>query len=235
MKLHKFLSLSGVISRRKSIDAIKNALVTVNDYLVLNPFEEIDHNNSIIRLDNRIIKIPSTFETIILHKPKGYICSKDDELNRKTIYNLIPKSKTKLDYVGRLDKDTVGLIILTSDGQLNNFLTHPSNKIEKEYEVITNEFIPEKIVQRIKKGIFIGSGERGRARIISQKKSNNFIIVNLVLTEGKKNEIRRIFKFTDLKLISLKRVRIQNLHLGNLKEGQWKILKSSDIKNLLKA
>ena len=216
MKLHKFLSLSGVISRRKSIDAIKNALVTVNNFLVLNPFEEIDVNNSIVRLEDRIIKIPSSFETIILHKPKGYICSKSDELNRKTIYNLIPKSKSKLDYVGRLDKDTVGLIILTSDGQLNNFLTHPRNKIEKEYEVLTDEYISEKIIQRIKKGIFIGSGERGRAKIISQRKNHKNILVNLVLTEGKKNEIRRIFKFSDLKLISLKRVRIKNLHLGDL-------------------
>ena len=235
MKLHKFLSLSGVISRRKSIDAIKNALVTVNNFLVLNPFEEIDVNNSIVRLEDRIIKIPSSFETIILHKPKGYICSKSDELNRKTIYNLIPKSKSKLDYVGRLDKDTVGLIILTSDGQLNNFLTHPRNKIEKEYEVLTDEYISEKIIQRIKKGIFIGSGERGRAKIISQRKNHKNILVNLVLTEGKKNEIRRIFKFSDLKLISLKRVRIKNLHLGDLKEGSWEILKDSDIKNLLKA
>jgi len=235
MKLHKFLSLSGVISRRKSIDAIKNALVTVNNFLILNPFEEIDVNNSIVRLEDRIIKIPSSFETIILHKPKGYICSKSDELNRKTIYNLIPKSKSKLDYVGRLDKDTVGLIILTSDGQLNNFLTHPRNKIEKEYEVLTDEYISEKIIQRIKKGIFIGSGERGRAKIISQRKNHKNILVNLVLTEGKKNEIRRIFKFSDLKLISLKRVRIKNLHLGDLKEGNWEILKDSDIKNLLKA
>jgi len=235
MKLHKFLSLSGVISRRKSIDAIKNALVTVNNFLILNPFEEIDVNNSIVRLEDRIIKIPSSFETIILHKPKGYICSKSDELNRKTIYNLIPKSKSKLDYVGRLDKDTVGLIILTSDGQLNNFLTHPRNKIEKEYEVLTDEYISEKIIQRIKKGIFIGSGERGRAKIISQRKNHKNILVNLVLTEGKKNEIRRIFKFSDLKLISLKRVRIKNLHLGDLKEGSWEILKDSDIKNLLKA
>jgi len=235
MKLHKFLSLSGVISRRKSIDAIKNALVTVNNFLILNPFEEIDVNNSIVRLEDRIIKIPSSFETIILHKPKGYICSKSDELNRKTIYNLIPKSKSKLDYVGRLDKDTVGLIILTSDGQLNNFLTHPRNKIEKEYEVLTDEYISEKIIQRIKKGIFIGSGERGRAKIISQRKNHKNILVNLVLTEGKKNEIRRIFKFSDLKLISLKRVRIKNLYLGDLKEGHWEILKDSDIKNLLKA
>ena len=223
MKLFKFISSSGIISRRKAQESIQLAMVTVNNVLVMDPFAEIDPLKDTIRLDDQKIILNSSTSTIILYKPKGFISSRSDEMGRKTIFDLIPR-KPFLNHVGRLDKDTTGIILLTNDGDLSQFLTHPKNKIPKEYIAKTDKLISEKIIKKIEKGIFIGSGERGRAKIISQEKIKNTIHVKMILKQGKKNEIRRIFKFSGLSLIALKREKFGNITLDQLKEGQWREL-----------
>ena len=223
MKLFKFISSSGIVSRRKAQESIQLAMVTVNNVLVMDPFAEIDPLKDTIRLDDQKIILNSNTSTIILYKPKGFISSRSDEMGRKTIFDLIPR-KPFLNHVGRLDKDTTGIILLTNDGDLSQFLTHPKNKIPKEYIAKTDKLISEKIIKKIEKGIFIGSGERGRAKIISQEKIKNTIHVKMILKQGKKNEIRRIFKFSGLNLIALKREKFGNITLDQLKEGQWREL-----------
>jgi len=202
VKLFKFVASSGLLSRRKSQESIKSALITVNNIVELDPFVDIDPEKDIVRLDEQKIKFRRECETIVLHKPKGFICSRSDELNRKTIFDLIPKKST-LNYIGRLDKNTTGIILLTNDGNLSQFLTHPKNKVPKEYIAETTAQIQGSQVKKIKKGIFIGSGEKGRAEILSQKKVKNIFHIKMILKQGKKNEIRRIFKFSNIKLLSL--------------------------------
>ena len=233
MKLFKFVAASGVLSRRKSQESIQSALITVNDVVILDPFIEIDPKKDIVRFDEQIIKFNEDFSTIILNKPKGFVCSKNDELNRKTVFDLIPK-KHPLNYIGRLDKDTTGILLLTNDGKLSDFLTHPRNKIAKEYIAETTTRIKDSDVKKIEKGIFIGSGDRGRAKILSQKKVKNTFFINMILRQGKKNEIRRIFKFSNIKLISLKRIKFGEITLGNLNEGSWRELSKKDKKYLEK-
>jgi len=233
VKLFKFVAASGVLSRRKSQESIKSALITVNDVVVLDPFLEIDPKKDIIRFDEQIIKFNKHFSIIILNKPKGFICSKNDELNRKTVFDLIPKTPP-LNYVGRLDKDTTGILLLTNDGKLSDFLTHPRNKIAKEYIAETTTRIKDSDVKKIEKGIFIGSGDRGRAKILSQKKVKNTFFINMILKQGKKNEIRRIFKFSNIKMISLKRIKFGEITLGNLNEGCWRELSKKEKKYLEK-
>ena len=233
MKLFKFVAASGVLSRRKSQESIQSALITVNDVVILDPFIEIDPKKDIVRFDEQIIKFNEEFSTIILNKPKGFVCSKNDELNRKTVFDLIPR-KPSLNYVGRLDKDTTGLILFTNNGKLSDFLTHPRNKIAKEYIAETTTRIKDSDVRKIEKGIFIGSGDRGRAEILSQKKVKNTFFINMILRQGKKNEIRRIFKFSNIKLISLKRIKFGEITLGNLNEGSWRELSKKDKKYLEK-
>ena len=223
MKLFKFISSSGIISRRKAQESIQLAMVTVNNVVVMDPFADIDSLKDVIRLDNQKIILNSSTTTVVLYKPKGFISSRSDEMGRKTIFDLIPR-KPFLNHVGRLDKDTTGLILLTNDGDLSQFLTHPKNKIPKEYVAKTNEFINDKVIKKIERGIFIGSGEKGKAKIISQEKIKNTVHVNMILRQGKKNEIRRIFKFSGLKLIALKRIKFGNITLNQLKEGQWREL-----------
>mgnify|MGYP003322422636 CR=1 FL=1 len=114
----------------------------------MDPFVYINTEKDIVRLDGQKIKFRREFETIILHKPKGFICSRSDELHRKTIFDLIPKKAT-LNYIGRLDKNTTGIILLTSDGNLSQFLTHPKNKISKEYIAEATAQIQESQVKKI--------------------------------------------------------------------------------------
>ena len=223
MKLFKFISSSGIISRRKAQESIQLAMVTVNNNVIMDPFTEIDPEIDDIRLDNQKIKLNTNSTTIVLYKPKGFISSRSDEMGRKTVFDLIPR-KPYLNHVGRLDKDTTGLILLTNNGDLSQLLTHPKNKISKEYLAQTNELIDEKTIKKIERGIFIGSGEKGKAKIVSQDKIKNHVHVKLLLRQGKKNEIRRIFKFSGLKLISLKRLKFGNITLDQLKEGQWREL-----------
>ena len=231
MKLFKFISSSGIVSRRKAQESIQLAMVTVNNVVIMDPFVEIDPINDIVRLDDRKIILNPTTTTITLYKPKGFISSRSDEMGRKTIFDLIPR-KPFLNHVGRLDKDTTGLILLTNDGDLSQFLTHPKNKIPKEYIAETDDIIDKKTIQKIERGIFIGSGEKGKAKIISQEKIKKTIHVKMILRQGKKNEIRRIFKFSGLKLISLKRVKFGNITLDQLKEGQWRELTKKEKKYL---
>jgi len=231
MKLFKFISSSGIISRRKAQESIQLAMVTVNNVLIMDPFFEIDPIKDIIKLDDQKISLNLITTTIALYKPKGLISSRSDEMGRKTIFDIIPR-KPFLNHIGRLDKDTTGLILLTNDGNLSQFLTHPKNKIPKEYIAETNDIIDKKTIQRIERGIFIGSGEKGKAKIVSQEKVKKTIHVKMILRQGKKNEIRRIFKFAGLKLISLKRVKFGNITLDQLKEGQWRELTKKEKKYL---
>ena len=230
MKLFKAISSSGVLSRRKSMDAVKEAMVTVNGKLILDPSFEIQANDD-IRLDNQKIKLNSDLTTILLNKPKGYLSTKSDEKNRKTIFELIP-NKPPLNHIGRLDMDTTGAILLTNDGNLAQFLMHPKNKIEKEYVAISDQYINDKTINKVRKGIFIGSGQKGKAKIVSQEKMNGKVEIRLILKQGKKNEIRRIFKFLDLNLFSLKRLRIGEINLGSLPVGSWRLLSKKELKYL---
>lgn len=230
MKLFKAISSSGVLSRRKSMDAVKEAMVTVNGKLILDPSFEIKTNDD-VRLDNQKIKLNSELTTILLNKPTGYLSTKSDEKNRKTIFDLIPK-KPPLNHIGRLDMDTTGAILLTNDGNLAQFLMHPKNKIDKEYIAISDQFIDDKTINKVRKGIFIGSGQKGKAKITSQEKHKGKVEIRLILKQGKKNEIRRIFKFLDLNLFSLKRLRIGEIKLGNLPIGSWRLLSKKELRYL---
>jgi|TARA_B100000497_G_scaffold39167_1_gene45832 pseudouridine synthase len=230
MKLFKAISSSGVLSRRKSMDAVKEAMVTVNGKLILDPSFEIQANDN-IKLDNQKIKLNSDLTTILLNKPKGYLSTKSDEKNRKTIFELIP-NKPPLNHIGRLDMDTTGAILLTNDGNLAQFLMHPKNKIEKEYVATSDQYINDKTINKVRKGIFIGSGQKGKAKIVSQEKMKGKVEIRLILKQGKKNEIRRIFKFLDLNLFSLKRLRIGEINLGSLPVGSWRLLSKKELKYL---
>ena len=212
------------------MDAVKEAMVTVNGKLILDPSFEIQAIDD-IRLDDQKIKLNSNLTTILLNKPKGYLSTKSDEKNRKTIFELIP-NKPPLNHIGRLDMDTTGAILLTNDGNLAQFLMHPKNKIEKEYVATSDQYINDKTINKVRKGIFIGSGQKGKAKIVSQEKMKGKVEIRLILKQGKKNEIRRIFKFLDLNLFSLKRLRIGEINLGSLPVGSWRLLSKKELKYL---
>jgi len=232
MRLNKFLSRAGIASRRRADELIQIATTTVNGSVCLDPAYNVQKGD-IVRYDNRIVKLENQFITILLNKPLGVITTVKDTHNRKTVMDLVNVS-TRIFPIGRLDKNTSGAILLTNDGDLHQYLSHPKNKVEKDYEVVIEGLISDSQKQKLKKGIYIGYGEYGKAEILSQIKLKKRSTVILRLTQGKKREIRRIFLRLKIRLISIIRIRISGLSLGKLKIGKFRILNETEVKGLKK-
>ena len=231
MRLIKYLSNSGIASRRKCEIIIREGRVKVNKELNENPFFEIN-SNDLVELDNKIV-VPELKKKIIkINKPINIITSTKDTHNRRTVLDLLPKKEKKLFPVGRLDKNTTGVLLLTNDGDLAYKLTHPKFKVFKIYSAISSKKFDLSQIKIIENGINIGDGEFGYAEIISQKKIDKFFEVKLKLAHGKKREIRRIFKSLKVKLISLRRLSFAGISADDLKLGDYKTLTKSEIKLL---
>ena len=230
MRLNKFLAKSGIASRRKSDELIKMATTTVNEEIILDPAYNVKEKD-LVRFDGRLLKIDEEKIVIILNKPKNVITSVSDQFGRKTVMHFI-KSKKRLAPIGRLDKDSTGLLLLTNDGDLHQYLTHPKNQIPRQYIVVIEKIIDSSKLKRITKGLSIGEGEIGRAKVLSQKMIKGRCEARLELKQGKKREIRRIFRSVKIKLFSLHRVRFGSINIGSLKIGESRLLKENEIKNL---
>ena len=165
MRLNKYLAKSGIASRRKSDELIKMATTTVNNEIILDPAYDVNDFDE-IRYDGKLLQIDKEKIVIVFNKPKNVITSIRDPYNRKTVMDYIHYKK-RLAPVGRLDKDTTGLLLLTNDGDLHYFLTHPKNRIIREYDVVIERLIDSEKIKRITRGINIGEGEIGKAKAVS--------------------------------------------------------------------
>tara|TARA_B110000444_G_C18789487_1_gene571724 strand:- start:272 stop:973 length:702 start_codon:yes stop_codon:yes gene_type:complete len=231
--LNKYLAKCGVASRRESDNLIKSATTIVNGVLTLDPAFNVGNSDK-VEFDGRIIKINYNRVVLMLNKPKGIISTMKDTHGRKTVMEFI-SSKIRVNPVGRLDQDSTGLILFTNDGDLHNYLTHPKHQIPKEYEALVESKLSELQVDKISKGVFIGDGEYGKANIIKQIKIKSKILITLRLFQGKKREIRRIFRRMNVDLFSLNRTKFGNLDLGPLKTGEFRSLTNEEILFLSKS
>ena len=230
MRLNKFLAKSGIASRRKSDELIKMAMATVNNEVILDPAYNVKVSD-VIKFDGKLLKIDEDKIVIAFNKPKNVITSISDPFGRKTVMHFI-KSNKRLSPVGRLDKDTTGLLFLTNDGDLHQHLTHPKNQIPRQYDVILEKIINPAKLKRMVTGLNIGEGEIGRAKVIGQTPIKGRCKVRLELKQGKKREIKRIFRSLKIKLFSLHRVSFGNIKIGNLKEGECRYLNANEISGL---
>ena len=230
MRLNKFLAKSGIASRRKSDELIKMATTSVNEEIILDPAYNVEEKD-IVRFDGKLLKIDEEKIVIILNKPKNVITSVSDQFGRKTVMHFL-KSKKRLAPIGRLDKDSTGLLLLTNDGDLHQYLTHPKNQIPRQYIVVIEKIIDSSKLKRITRGLSIGEGEIGKAMVISQKMIKGRCEARLELKQGKKREVRRIFRSVKIKLFSLHRVSFGSINIGSLKIGESRFLKENEIKNL---
>ena len=230
MRLNKYLSRCGVASRRKSDELIKMATTTVNDEIILDPAFKVGINDE-IRYDGKLLKIDKDKVVIAFNKPKNVITSVYDPFNRKIVMDYI-RYKKRLVPVGRLDRDSTGLLLLTNDGDLHHYLTHPKNELVREYDVSIDRVIKPREINRIKKGVNIAEGEIGKAIVVNQKIIKGRAHVRLILKQGKKREIRRIFRTLKIKLYDLKRVSFAGVKLNGLKESEYRILNKKEINRL---
>lgn len=228
LRLQKFLANSGICSRRKAEEHIQQGRVKVNGQTVRELGTKIDPESDEILFDNQPIKNlhKSNYLYIALNKPRGYItsCSQD---NAKIILDLIDIDQ-RVYPVGRLDKDSEGLVLLTNDGDLHNRLSHPSFDHEKEYIVETAHPVKDKDIQAMTQGMIIDGQKTRRARI-KRLSTNRF---SIVLKQGLNRQIRKMVGKTGNQVISLKRIRVANIKLATLKTGSWRYLRQEEISRL---
>ena len=230
MRLNKFLAKAGIASRRKSDELIQMATTIVNGKVCLDPAYHVKKEDS-VQFDGKKVIVEKKKIVLMLHKPKKVITTVRDTHGRKTVMDFIP-SKFRITPVGRLDQNTTGLLLLTNDGDLQEYLTHPKNKVSKDYEVYIEGKLNIDQIKKLKSGLYIGYKEYGKAEILEQKVHKGRSKIILRMRQGKKREIRRIFHRLNKKLISLKRIGFASLKLGNLREGEYRELTENEINKL---
>ena len=230
MRLNKFLAKAGIASRRKSDELIQMATTMVNGKVCLDPAYNVKKEDS-VNFDGKKVIVEKKKIVLMLHKPKKVITTVRDTHGRKTVMDFIP-SNFRITPVGRLDQNTTGLLLLTNDGDLQEYLTHPKNKVSKDYEVYIEGKLNIDQVKKLKSGLYIGYKEYGKAEILEQKVHKGRSKIILRMRQGKKREIRRIFHRLNKKLISLKRIGFASLKLGNLREGEYRELTHNEINKL---
>lgn len=226
VRLQKWLSEAGVCSRRHGENLIRAGKVRVNGEVVTTLGTKVDPEKDHVQVDGRPVKPASQKIYVALHKPKGYVTSCDHP-GQKLVIDLIDL-KERIYPVGRLDKDSTGLLLLTNDGHLHHQLSHPSFDHEKEYDVTVDRPIDDGSLRRLAEGVRIVGGMT-RPAGVRRMAGRRF---RIVLLEGRNRQIRRMVKALGYKVKRLKRIRMAHIHLGDLPEGAWRHLTRSEMKRL---
>ena len=233
MRLNKYISHSGYTSRRKADDLIFQGKVKVNNKVEKNPGYRVDVDKDVVTVEGKELKQDNKLIYIMLNKPTDVITSVDDQFDRKTVVDLV-KIDERVYPVGRLDYDSSGLILLTNDGDLTYKLTHPKHEIFKKYFVKVNKFLSDKEIYTLKKGVVIDGYMTNNSKIEVISKNRGHTNMYVSIDEGRNRQIRKMFKTQGADVLTLKRISIGNLALGNLKEGNWRYLTKQEI-NYLKS
>jgi len=228
VRINKFLADAGICSRRNAEKLISEGRVSVNKKVVRDLARKIDVENDKVVFDGQPVKSRNKYLYILLNKPVGYITSCKHK-GEKTVLDLV-RTPARVFPVGRLDKDSCGLVFLTNDGDLAYKLSHPKFTHSKEYIVDLDSPLDQESLIRISKGILL-DGKRTLPMKVSRISGKRF---KFVLREGKNRQIRRICLRFGAKVKSLKRVRIENLKLGTLKQGEYKPVSPAALKELKK-
>lgn len=229
-RLNKFIASSGFCSRRKADEYIEGGSVKVNGKVISELGFQVSKKDK-VTVEGKLIK-PESLTYIRYYKPAGYITTASDEKGRKTIYDALPEEVRTLRPIGRLDKDSTGLLIMTNDGELINRLSHPSLKVPKVYRVCAEGKLNLNDLEVMEKGIEIEEGKiaYAYAQIIEFEGKNS--ILEIVLYQGLNRQIRKMLDFLGHPVISLKRMSVGPIDLSGLKKGQFKYLKPKQIQEL---
>ena len=228
MRLNKYLAAAGFGARRKVEELIKAGKVSVNGTSVTDLATQVDPDKDIIHVEGQEARIEKKVY-VLLNKPPGYITTAADERGRKTVLDLV-KVNERIFPVGRLDKDSRGLLLLTNDGDLSAKLLHPRHETPKVYIVKADSKLRENELAEFAEGLDIESGKTAPAKI---KPVDSGPTYEVILKEGRKRQIRLMFAALGHEVRNLKRTRIGSLELGNVQEGEWRYLRQDEVKRLL--
>lgn len=236
VRLQKFMAEQGVASRRKSEELILAGKVKVNGHVAqigmkINPRKDLVTvgKQKLTNVKNRKMVY------IMLNKPRGYVTTVSDELGRKTVMDLLPDFGVRIYPVGRLDKDSEGLLLLTNDGSFTNCMTHPSHEYAKVYRVTVRPSVDDNILYNLRNGIEINGRVTAPCDVTVLTEEENRVVLEFVLQEGRNRQIRKMCESQGLEVARLKRISIGPIKLGMLKQGDYRELSEQDVKKLLRS
>ncbi len=228
IRLQRFLSQSGIASRRQGEKLITDGKIKVNGRVIKELGFKVDPEKDKVEFKGKAALFQKKIY-LALNKPAGYLCTTSDNFNRSTVIDLVKDKSVKLFPVGRLDLDTEGLLILTNDGDFAFKLTHPRHHISKVYIASLDRPLKEADRLKLEEGVLLEEGLTQPAKISNLAKNK----IRITLYEGKKRQIKRMLALSGYKVIHLKRAAIGSLKLGNLKTGTLRELKDFEVKSLL--
>lgn len=230
-RLQKVIANFGYASRRKAEELIIQGRVKVND-VVINELGYKVSDKDKIKIDDVLLEKENKVY-YLLNKPRGVVSTTDDDKNRKTVISLIP-TNTRIYPVGRLDYDTTGLLILTNDGTLTNYMTHPKNKIDKVYVAKIKGKLLAKELYILKNGVIIDGVKTSKAKvkIKSYDSKTDTSIIEITIHEGKNHQVKKMFEMVNHEVLKLKREKVAFLTLDGLKSGEYRTLSIKEVKEL---
>ncbi len=234
MRINKYLAKSTGCSRRKAEELILAGKVRINNKVCNDLATVVLEHDDKIELEGKVISLDIPLLYIMMNKPKGLVVTRSDEYDRKTIYTILPPEFDFVKPVGRLDKDSEGLLLLTNDGELINKILHPKYKLEKVYQVTVAGKVNNGQLTKLREGIDIGDGVTLPAGVYIRKNYERKTMLKFVLREGRKRQIRRMLESVELKVLGLRRTQIGEIQLGQLPQGQWRYLTRQEINYLKK-
>lgn len=236
IRLQKFLAEQGVASRRKSEELIKAGKVKVNGHIAQIGMKVNPRKDSVTVGKQKIVfQKKRKMIYVMLYKPRGYVTTVSDELGRKTVMDLLPDFGDRIYPVGRLDKDSEGLLILTNDGSFTNCMTHPSHEYAKVYRVTVRPAVNDIILNNLRNGIEIDGRMTAPCEVSVLSEEENRVVLEFILHEGRNREIRKMCESQNLEVARLKRTSIGSLKLGMLKQGAYRELAEQEVKKLLRS
>lgn len=223
MRLNRFLASAGLGSRRSVEELITAGQVRINGRVVTDLATQVGSDDA-VKVGSRLLRPQQTL-TAVLNKPRGFVCTASDDLDRKTIFSLLPPNWPRVYHVGRLDKESEGLLIVTNDGDLSLALTHPSFKIEKEYEVLLDKSFDLKDREKLLRGFLIMGGRAKAERVEVLAPTH----LRMVLAQGIKRQIRLMLYDLGYEVERLARIRIGPLKIGEMRPGEWRMLNAKEV------
>lgn len=229
MRINKYLSSCGVASRRKCDDLIKSGVVKVNGKVLTELGYDVKEDIDQVTVRSKPMKATEQFVYYKLNKPKGYVCTTDDEKNRRTVMDLMRGVKTRIFPVGRLDYDTEGLLILTNDGDISNKIMKPSSEIGKTYVVKIDENISKEEIDILTKGVDIDGYITRDCNVDVFESNSEGTRLEITIFEGKNRQIRKMFEKIEKNITYLKRISIGKIKLGGLSRGEYTTLNKKEL------
>ncbi len=231
IRLQKYLSECGIASRRKAEEYILDGRVKVNGRFA-HLGDKVDPKRDKVFFAGKRVMNQTRKMYIMLHKPRGYVTTTKDEMERKCVTDLVADAGMRLYPVGRLDKDSEGLLFMTNDGEFTNLLTHPSRHVSKTYRVTVRGAVQEEQLDQIRAGLTIDGKRTNPCDVdVAEKKEDRTVLI-FVLYEGRNREIRKLCEAVGLTVLRLKRTMIAGVKLGMLPVGRWRELTEKELKHL---